>query len=74
MLDSNRPDTRLDLFVTEPFDFDQKFKSSKLEDVGGMETRILNIDTLIAMKRATGRDQDLVDADQLRKLIENRKK
>jgi predicted nucleotidyltransferase len=73
LFDSNRPDTRLDVFVTEPFDFDREFAAARWEDVAGIKTPVLEVGTLIAMKRAVGRGQDLIDVEQLLKLIENRK-
>ena len=74
MLDLNRPDTRLDLFVTEPFDFKEEFAAAKWEEVAGVPAPVLRVETLIAMKKQVGRGQDLVDVEQLVKLIENRKK
>jgi predicted nucleotidyltransferase len=74
MLDLNRPDTRLDLFVTEPFDFKEEFAAAKWEEVADVPAPVLRVETLIAMKKQVGRGQDLVDVEQLVKLIENRKK
>lgn len=74
MLDLNRPDTRLDLFVTEPFDFKEEFAAAKWEEVAGVPAPVLRVETLIAMKKQVGRGQDLVDVEQLVKVIENRKK
>jgi predicted nucleotidyltransferase len=74
MLDLNRPDTRLDLFVTEPFDFKEEFAAAKWEEVAGVPAPVLRVETLIAMKKQVERGQDLVDVEQLVKLIENRKK
>ena len=73
LFDPNRPGTRLDVFVTEPFDFDREFAEAKWEAVAGIEAPILKIETLITMKRAAGRKQDLLDVEQLLKLAENRK-
>src|ERR1035441_8300524 len=36
MLNGNRPETRLDLFVTEPFDFDRAFAAAKWEGVSSL--------------------------------------
>lgn len=74
MVDLNRPETRLDLFVTEPFDFEQEFAAAKWEDVAGVAAPVLRVETLIAMKKQVGRGQDLVDVEQLVKLIENKRK
>ena len=73
LVDLSRQGTRLDVFVTEPFDFDQEFAAAKWEKVSEVQAPLLQIDTLIAMKRAAGRDKDLIDIEELRKLIESRK-
>jgi predicted nucleotidyltransferase len=74
MFDSNRPDTRLDLFVTEPFDFEKEFASAKQERVAGIPAAVLRLETLIAMKKQVGRGQDLADVAELTRISENRKK
>ena len=74
MLNGNRPETRLDLFVTEPFDFDREFAAAKWEEVASVKAPVLQVATLIAMKTQVGRSQDLVDVEQLSKLVQSRKK
>jgi predicted nucleotidyltransferase len=74
MLNGNRPETRLDLFVTEPFDFDREFAAAKWEEVASVKAPVLQVATLIAMKKQVGRSQDLVDVEQLSKLVQSRKK
>jgi len=71
--DLRRPDTRLDIFVTEPFDFDEEFAQAKWEDVGGIAAPVLRVETLIEMKRAVARDKDLIDVDALLKIVESRR-
>lgn len=59
-------DTAVDIFVSEPFDFDQaesKALCDALED--GTPIRFADIPTLIRMKRDTGREKD---ADDIRNL------
>ena len=74
MFDPNRPDTRLDLFVTEPFDFEHEFTAAQAENVAGIPAPVLRLETLIAMKKQVGRGQDLADVAELTKISENRKK
>ena len=74
MLNGNRPETRLDLFVTEPFDFDREFAAAKWEEVASVKAPVLQVASLIAMKKQVGRSQDLVDVEQLSKLVQSRKK
>jgi predicted nucleotidyltransferase len=74
MLDENRPDTRLDLFVTEPFDFDREFAAAKWEEVASVKAPVLQVATLIAMKKQVGRTRDLLDIEELSKLVQSRKK
>jgi predicted nucleotidyltransferase len=70
MLDLNRPDTRLDLFVTEPFDFDREYSAALWEELAGIRSPVLRIETLIAMKQESARGKDLGDAGELRKLLD----
>ncbi|PYK86903.1 MAG: hypothetical protein DMF47_04740 [Verrucomicrobia bacterium] len=57
MANLNRPSTRLDIFVSEPFDFDEEYALAEWLDVAGIPSPILRIESLIEMKRAfpTGR-------------------
>lgn len=59
-------DTAVDLFVTEPFDFDQAESTSLCEALeDGTPVRFADIPTLIRMKKNTGREKD---ADDIRHL------
>jgi hypothetical protein len=60
--------TPVDIFVAEPFDFDQTWERAVVADIGGVEVRIVDLETLIAMKEAAGRPIDLDDARNLRLL------
>jgi predicted nucleotidyltransferase len=73
VINSDRPDTRIDLFVTEPFDFQQEFAAAERQDVAGIPAPVLRLETLIAMKKQVGRGQDLLDVAELTKISENRK-
>jgi predicted nucleotidyltransferase len=62
-------DTRIDLFVSEPFDFDVEFDRALVGDIApGMTVRFLGIDALLGMKRNAGREKDLEDVRQLSRL------
>ena len=60
------PETPLGVFVDEPFDFSSKYVASDVrESAPGLTVRIVTLKTLLAMKRAAGRMQDLADIDEL---------
>lgn len=59
----------VDLFISEPFDFERAYADSSLtEVVGETQTRIAALDDLITMKEVAGRPKDLVDLRQLEKI------
>jgi predicted nucleotidyltransferase len=71
----SRPEsTRLDIFVEEPFQFDDELARARWDDVGGTKSPLLHVEALIELKKKAGRPQDLVDVEQLEKLIKSRKK
>ena len=60
----------VDLLVTEPFDFDEAWAASVRADLdAGIPVRIAGLRTLISMKEAVGRPQDLEDARHLRAIL-----
>ena len=62
-------DTRIDLFVTEPFDFDHEYEHALIGNLApGLQLRFVRLDTLIRMKEAAGREKDVEDARQLKRL------
>jgi hypothetical protein len=64
-------ETQIDLFVTEPFDFDVEYANAKIwELVPGQPVRFVRLETLIEMKESAGRAKDLEDLRQLRLLLE----
>ncbi len=66
------PETRIDLFVSEPFDFDLEYDralTGKL--LPGLEVRFVRLETLLRMKEAADREKDREDVRQLRKLMED---
>lgn len=61
-------DTPIDVFVTEPFDFEDEFSRALVKPLGPVEVRFVSIPSLIRMKEIAGRPQDRIDIDYLRKL------
>lgn len=58
--------TPVDVFVTEPFDFDEEYRLAMVEDIApGAPVRILRLETLLRLKREAGRPQDLADIAEL---------
>jgi predicted nucleotidyltransferase len=59
-------ETPLDVFVTEPFNFDDEYREAKIDRIADdLDVRILRIETLLEMKRAAARPQDLADVSEL---------
>ena len=67
--DSHR-ETPVDMFVTEPFDFEEEYRKALVKPLGRTDVRFVSIPTLIRMKQAAGRPQDEIDIEYLRKRIE----
>jgi len=62
-------ETPIDLFVNEPFDFDEEYRHALREEIApGIPVRILRLSTLLKLKQDAGRAQDLADIDELRRL------
>ena len=59
-------ETPVDLFITEPFDFEEEYHHALVqESTPGVAARILRLDSLLRMKAEAGRGQDLADIDEL---------
>jgi hypothetical protein len=67
--DSHR-ETPVDMFVSEPFDFETEYGRSLAKSLGQVEVRFVTIPTLIGMKELAGRQQDRIDIEYLRKRLE----
>lgn len=66
------PETPIDLFVHEPFGFDEEYSSALVKPLyGSIEVRFVSIPTLIRMKQAAGREQDRLDVEHLRIRLED---
>ena len=66
--------TPVDVFVYEPFDFDAEHAASKRERVtANVKAPVVSLKTLLKMKRAAGRPQDLADIADLERIEELKK-
>jgi hypothetical protein len=72
LMNVDRPSTRLDIFVSEPFNFDEEYAQAEWLDVAGIPSPILCLESLIKMKREAGRPKDLGDAGELENLLDIR--
>lgn len=64
-------ETPVDMFVQEPFDFEDEYAHAPGKPLGGIEVRFVTIPTLIRMKQAADRPQDRIDIEYLRKRLED---
>lgn len=63
----HHPETSIDIFVHEPFPFDEEYAKALIKPLyGAIDVRFVSIPTLIAMKQAAGREQDRIDIEHLR--------
>ena len=71
-LQSNQfPETTIDIFVAEPFDFNKEYESAlKAEITSDTIVNIVSIPTLIEMKKKAGRARDLDDIHHLQMISE----
>jgi len=63
-------DTPIDVFVTEPFPFDEEYARALVKPLGSVTVRFVSIPSLIRMKEIAGRQQDRIDIEYLRKLAD----
>ena len=60
-------ETPVDVFVSEPFPFDEEYDRAVIRELAGIGgIRVVSLRTLMRMKEAAGRPQDLADLDNLR--------
>ncbi len=64
----------IDILIDSPLDFAELSSRAERVDAGGLMLRIASIEDLIQMKELAARDQDLADADALRRLLEDRRR
>lgn len=59
-------ETSVDIFVSDPFDFEAEYPRALCREIGaGVEVRFTSLPTLLEMKRRAGRPQDRIDIDNL---------
>ncbi len=69
---NNHPETPVDLFIAEPFDFDMEYDKAMIGEVlPGLKSHFVAMDTLIRMKEVSDREKDREDIRQLKLLKED---
>lgn len=61
----DHPATEIDLFVEEPFPFDEAYARAVQADLGTSTVTVVSVSDLIALKRRAGRPKDLADISAL---------
>ena len=75
LISDKHPETTLDIFVTEPFDFDAEYRlATAVELDRDLTVKIVSIPTLIEMKKHAGRDRDKDDIQHLIWILEEDQK
>ncbi len=64
----SRPTLKIDVFVSEPFDFGATYERAVRVDLGRTEATVVALDDLITLKREAGRPQDIADVESLARL------
>lgn len=65
----------VDVFVTEPFDFDREYRSAIRGKLApGLTVRFVSIPTLIKMKKLANRPKDLDDIEHLRTIAKEKRR
>lgn len=73
MHSEQHPETRIDLFVAEPFDFDGEYERALTGEIqADLPVRFVSLTTLLRMKEVAGREKDLEDIRQLQLLNDGR--
>lgn len=68
------PETPIDIFAFEPFSFDKEYRGALIKSLYETDqVRFVQIKTLIAMKMSADREQDRIDVEHLRAMLEGDK-
>ena len=71
LISDQHPETTLDIFVTEPFNFNTEYQNSDIVQLDqNLDVHIVSIQTLIDMKKSVGRDRDKDDIKHLTWILE----
>lgn len=62
-------ETPIDVFVSEPFNFDEEYQHALFKPLGNLSVRFVSISTLIKMKQTAGRPEDKIDIEFLRMIL-----
>lgn len=65
----NAPGTEIDLFVREPFVFDEVYARAAQVELEGIRIPVLALQDLIALKQHAGRTKDLQDVEALSAIL-----
>jgi len=70
LISDTQPDTTVDVFVTEPFAFDEEYASADIYPIASdLWVRVVRPGTLIEMKREAGRARDHDDIEHLEQIL-----
>jgi hypothetical protein len=70
MWSDKHPETPVDIFVTEPFDFDTEYKAALLEWLSPKNpVRFVSLETLIRLKTKANRMEDKIDIKNLKAIL-----
>lgn len=69
--DPNNPLRNADVLVTSPIPYPELESTADTVEALGLRIRIASIPALLRMKEHAGREQDLADADALRRILED---
>jgi hypothetical protein len=64
-------ETPVDMFVSEPFNFEEEYRRALTKALGRIEVKFVSIPALIRMKEAADRPQDRIDIGYLRMRLED---
>ncbi|MGH8048537.1 MAG: nucleotidyl transferase AbiEii/AbiGii toxin family protein [Chthoniobacterales bacterium] len=70
MWSERHPETPLDIFIHEPFDFDEEYRRAYRPEDPALAAAFVSLPALIAMKESSGREHDRIDVEKLRQIAD----
>ncbi len=67
-IDLKKPFKQIDIFLSNPIDFDEAYSRREVMTIGGAKVSIASIDDLIKMKTSTARPRDMEDIHHLERI------